>query len=868
MREKEDDDNLALKSSFPATCFPAACCSACSWDRELLYKMGEALADECKEQGISTLLGPGVNLKRSPLCGRNFEYFSEDTYLSAELGAAWINGVEDNGIGTSLKHYAANNQESLRMSISNVMDERTLRETYLRVYENVLKKSNPATVMCAYNQINNEFCSDSRYLLTDILRHEWNYKGLVMSDWGATNIRVKGIRAGMDLEMPYFGKHNDASIVAAVEKGELSINDVDICVRRILNWVLNSYEAQLKPSSEMYLASYEENHNLARELAAQSMVLLKNDDKLLPFNKKEKVAVIGALSEHLRHQGSGSSRVNPNNLVSFIDYLKASEIEYDYKEGYTMSDSGFSQELIDEAKSLASNSDKIILFMGLTDNYESESFDRKSLILPDGHIALLNELNEVNKNIAVVLLGGSVVELPWLDKAKGLLNAYLPGEAGGEAIGDVIFGDVCPSGKLAETYIKSIEDNLADKYFTGGPATVEYREGIFIGYKYYDIANKEVNFPFGYGMSYTTFSYSDLKLSSSSIKEGDNLEVSFNITNTGKYDGAEIAQLYVRDVESTVFRPIKELQGFEKVFIKKGETVNVTINLDSSAFVYYNTIIKNWHIESGEYEIMIGSSSRDIKLSEIVFLKSNNENALIPDYKSIAPIYYNMDTATEIPTAQFESIYGKKLPKNELEKKGEYTISSTLYALSGTFVGKLVGKIAPKALMSQVKNVDQTTLLAMQHSLTELPIRALCGMSSGIVSYSMAMGIVKMANGKYLRGFLLILKGGFDTLSALNRQRIENKKKAVKEREVVKERDAKKLERKAKKLTKKRSKKSEDSAESKARRLKKRETNDVSKKRKIKKIEEGVVTNKISKKRSVKQQDKKDTTNKKVNTKL
>lgn len=813
-KEKEDDDNIALKASYKATCFPTASCSASSWNKENLYKMGKAIAEQAKDQRIGTVLGPGINIKRSSLCGRNFEYFSEDPILSAELAIAYINGAQENGVGTSLKHYAANNQEYLRMTIDSVLDERTLHETYLRAFEYTVKRSQPTTVMASYNRINGTYSCDNKELLTDILRTKWGWDGLVLSDWGATNNRVEGIKAGMDLEMPYFGRFNDLSIVKAVKKGTLSMQDLDNCVRRILKFVFEC--ANVCSPQEEFFADYEQAHQLAREIAADSLVLLKNEENLFPFNKKEKVTVIGQLAEQFRYQGSGSSRINPYKLVNFIDTLKNEGVEYEYAKGYDMTDSGYNKELIDEAVRLASKSDKILLFMGLIDSFESEGYDRTTINMPDGHTALLEELYKVNPNIAVVLMGGSVVEFSWLMKAKSVLNCYLSGEAGNEAIFDVIFGDKTPSGKLAETYPIAISDNLADKYFRAGPKTIEYRESVFIGYKYYDTAEKKVQFPFGYGLSYTTFEYSNLKLSSDNIKDSDTLTVTFDITNSGKVYGGEIAQLYVKDKESTIFRPEKELQGFEKVYLEPNETKTVTIILDKKAFSYYNVNIHDWHVESGEFEILIGASSRDIKLSQTVYVQSSNNDAIVPDYRETCPSYYNIKNVNEIPTEEFAYLYGRELPSNVKAKRGQYNITSPIMEIQHTVIGRFLVWVAPKLMLSQVKNVDQTTLLAMQHSLEEIPLRALCGMSAGIVSLELADGIAMLANRKIFRGLGKCAVGLINTLRTLADTKKKNKEKAKKEKELnsirEKQLSEKKLAKKTEKLNEKLASKAEKQA--------------------------------------------------------
>ncbi|NCA67722.1 MAG: glycosyl hydrolase, partial [Clostridia bacterium] len=747
-KEDDNDDSLALKRSFPATCFPTAVTSASSWDPDLLYEMGGAIAEEARAQGIVTVLGPGTNIKRSPLGGRNFEYFSEDPYLSARLTVNFIKGVEDKGIGTSLKHYAVNSQEYMRMSISEVLDERTFREIYLPAFEYAVKESQPATIMCSYNRINGVFSSDNKYLLTDILRDEWDFKGIVVSDWGATNNRVEGIRAGLDLEMPSSCSITDKEIVEAVTNNTLDVAELDKVVERMLVYILK-YSEQYTPD---YKYNYKNGHDAAIKIGTQSAILLKNEDNILPLNKETEIAVIGELARKVRYQGSGSSLINPKRLVSFTDQMNITKQNYSFAAGYTLSDDGYDAALIAEAVNVAKNKKVVVLFLGLTSTYESEGYDRSSLDIPQGHAKLLEALSAVNKNIVTVLVGGSPVTMPWLDNTKALINMYLAGEAAGEIYYKLIFGEVCPSGKLAETYPLSIESYLGSKYYRMGPRTVEHREGIFVGYRYYDTAKKDVLFPFGYGLSYTTFEYSDFALSKDKIKEKDGLTVSFKIKNTGKVKGAEIAQVYVKDIVSTIYRPDKELKGFKKVWLEPDEENEVTVTLDSRAFAYYNVIIKDWHVESGDFEILVGASSRDILWSGTVNVKSSNEKAVIPDYRQSAPSYYNLRAAETIGDSEFIAVCGAELPLNEDIKKGDFDLTSTIYDIRNTFIGKLFLKFGMGIIKSQVKDVDMTTMLCLEAGFKEVPVRAFPGMTKGLVSRRMCWGLIDLANGKFFRG--------------------------------------------------------------------------------------------------------------------
>ncbi len=780
-KENNDDaDNVALKSSFPATSFPPAVNMATTWNPDLVKQVGRALGEQCINQGIDVILGPGTNIKRSPLCGRNFEYFSEDPYLAGKMSSNYIKGTKTTGVGTSLKHFAVNSQETNRMTINEVVDERTFREIYLTPFEIAVKEAQPETVMCSYNRINGVYSSDNKYLLTDILRNEWGFEGLVVSDWNAVNDRVQGIIAGMDLEMPSCGGRTDKEIVKAVLDGSLAEADLDIVVERILTLLFKVINAR----DDGYFYNYRDGHRLARLVANESIVLMKNDKNILPIDHTNKITVIGSLAKTIRYQGAGSSRINPYNLVSFTDYLESHKLKFEYKEGYKLTNDGYDEALFNEAVQTAKTSEKVILFVGLTDSYECEGYDRKDMTIPASHSKLIEAISEVNENLVVVLLGGSPIEMPWIDKVHTLLNAYLPGEAAGEAIADIIYGIVNPSGKLAETYPINLSDYIGSKYYVGAPKTSEHREGMFVGYRYYDSANKNVQFPFGHGLSYTTFEYSDLKLSSKNIKEDETLTLTFNITNTGKFDGQEIAQVYISDIESTIFRPKKELKGFKKVFIKAGETETVTIELDKRSFAYYNVEIKDWAVESGEFEIIVGASSRDIRLTTKVNV-TGNESITHLDYRETAPVYYNLESAEEIPTEQFEAVYGDKMPPNQLAKRGEFDKNTTIGEMKCCIIGKLFCKFAPAVIKSQVPDADMTTMLMLQQGMEEMPMRGLSGVTSGLLDNIVTEGIILWGNKHRLKGLGKMLKGLF--LSIKNIRNISSETKVTRERKKIRE---------------------------------------------------------------------------------
>ncbi|MBX4148244.1 beta-glucosidase family protein [Paenibacillus lautus] len=626
-KQRASSDHLGLFDSVPATCFPSAAGVASSWNRDLIYRMGEALGRECQAENVAVLLGPGANIKRSPLCGRNFEYFSEDPYLSSEMATHHIQGVQSQGVGTSLKHFAANNQEHRRMTSDSVVDERTLREIYLASFEGAVKQAQPWTVMCSYNKVNGEFASENENLLTDILKNEWGHEGFVISDWGAVNERAKALAAGMELEMPSSHGEGDAKIVEAVRNGQLPESKLDAAVERLLAVIFKAVD-QRKPDAAFDQA---EHHLLAREVAHESMVLLKNEGGLLPLARSGRIAVIGELAKEPRYQGSGSSKIRPTRLDDILEELEASagDAKVHYAPGYKLNEEDIDPQLLQEAIALASEATVAVVFAGLPNRYESEGFDRKHLRIPPNQIALIEAIAKVQPNLAVVLSNGAPVEMPWLGEAKAVLEAYLGGQALGGAIADILFGDANPSGKLAETFPVKLSDNPSYLFFPGEGDRVEYREGLFVGYRYYDSKKLAPLFPFGHGLSYTRFEYSNLTVDKKRLKDNEKLTVSVDVMNTGARPGKEIVQLYVHDMESSVIRPEQELKGFDKVELAPGEAKTITFELDHRSFAYYDVELKDWVVESGEFELRIGKSSRDIVLTEIVEVQSTTVREIV-----------------------------------------------------------------------------------------------------------------------------------------------------------------------------------------------------------------------------------------------
>jgi beta-glucosidase len=617
VRRIEDVTAIAQKS-LPATCFPTASCTASTWNLDLIKQMGEALAEECIALNVDVLLGPGVNMKRSPLGGRNFEYFSEDPFLAGEMAVNFINGVQSKGVGTSLKHYAANNQEFQRFCISSEVDERTLREIYLAAFEKAVKETQPYTVMCSYNKVNGDYASENYHLLTEILKNEWGFEGLVVSDWGAVHDRVKSLKAGLDWEMPGPQAQRTQKVIDAVRSGELDESVLDESVRRILRIV---YKARQTPKNGKF--DVDAHHELAHQIATEGMVLLKNNG-LLPLKGHEHIAIIGRSAEAAHFQGGGSSHINPTKVAVPFNEVKAQAgaAEITFAEGYP-TDNSYSQAMIDKSVSLAKSADVALLYIALPGFKESEGYDRTDLDLTDQQVALIKAVSAIQPNTVVVLNNGApVVMNDWIDGVAAVLEGWMMGQAGGVSIADVLFGRVNPSGKLAETFPANLADTPAVINWPGGAGKVYYGEGLFIGYRYYDAKKMPVLFPFGYGLSYTTFAYSNAKVSKKSFKDTDGVTVSVDITNTGNMAGKEIVQLYVHDQKSKLVRPEKELKGFAKVELKPGETKTVSIKLDFRSFAYYHPSYNQWITEDGEFDLLIAASSADIREKLTVTLES------------------------------------------------------------------------------------------------------------------------------------------------------------------------------------------------------------------------------------------------------
>lgn len=754
LRKVPDDDySISIGKGVDSTCFPPAATSANSWDPDLLFKMGEAIGEEALQEGVSVVLGPGANIKRSPLCGRNFEYFSEDPYLTGELAAGWINGIQSVGVGASLKHFAVNNQESWRMINDSVVDERALREIYLLGFEKAIKKAKPWTVMAAYNRFNGVYCCENTRLLTTILRTEWGFDGAVISDWNAVDDRVLALRAGMDLEMPSSQGVNAQRIRDDLQTGRLTEGMLNRSVREILKLVFASEENKKKD----YSYDVNEHHDLAKKIAVESTVLLKNKDNALPLNNQQKLAVLGVFADQPRYQGYGSSIISPTKLETVLEQLAQENIEYKYARGYFLAKDEINYALIAEATRAAKEADAAVVFVGLTPEYESEGYDRTHLELPMAHNVLIEEVAKVNSKVIVVLSSGSPVLMPWLNQVQGVLHSYLGGQAGASAIVDLLYGKANPSGKLAETYPLSLEDYPITEAFANDPLTTQYRESIFVGYRYFDAAEKEVQFPFGYGLSYTEFEYTDFIQSAKNMKDTEELTVGCTVKNTGSFAGYETVQLYLEKENSTLFRAVRELKGFQKIWLEPGEKRKVEFILNSRSFAYYNVEEEDWHVEEGSYVIKLGKSSRDLPLAGVVEIKSTRPEVKVPNYRKTAPTYYSLSKLfNEFSEADFCALFGKDFPE-PVKHTELFHRNSTLEDLQTTKIGKTIAKIAKKKLweLGDFNDENDPAWKMTWNAAMEMPLRAAVSASAGLIPDHFIRGLIAWANGKFVEAISL-----------------------------------------------------------------------------------------------------------------
>jgi beta-glucosidase len=729
-----DTDMLGINQSAPSTCFPASVTTSNTWDKDLLYQLGKALGEEARDQKVSVVLGPGVNIKRNPLCGRNFEYFSEDPIQAGILAAEYIKGMQSTGVGCSIKHFACNSQEKDRFSSDGVIDERTLREIYLKAFEIAVKTASPATVMSAYPKVNGVHCSDDKKLLNDILRKEWGFDGIVMTDWGGMNNRIEAMKAGNDLMMPGGSDYMEKDVIEAVKNGGLDEKDIDKCCERIIRLTLKAAEV-LK---EEYRADYAKHHDLAVEIAEKGAVLLKNKGSLLPLKQGKKILIVGSMAKDVRYQGAGSSHVNPKHLEQPIDYLK----DYEYAEG--CDERGDTDEdLLKEVERKAAEADAVVVFAGLPDRYESEGFDRDSMKMPEGHVQMIEAAAKANPNTAVVLLCGSPVECDWADDVKAVLYMGLAGEGAGKAVYDLLFGKANPSGKLSETWPYHYEDVISSSYYAKSRDAL-YMEGIYVGYRYYDKANIDVRWPYGYGLSYTKFELSDFDVRKN--------KVTVRVTNTGKRAGIETVQLYIGENDPKLHRPIRELKHFEKVDLKAGESKTVSFELNDSDFTVWDDSFKK---VKGNYRIEVGTSSRDLCFSKNI--KVNGEDVKVPKWQKDS--WYETCKGV-LSRTEWEKMLGRKyVPYKAV--KGQYTMESSVeemkeHSLIMKIMYKAVEKTIAKGFDGRIDYENPEFRMLMNASAGS-PIRSI--QISGGIKGGIFEGLVAMANGHYIQGILRMIKG-------------------------------------------------------------------------------------------------------------
>lgn len=740
-------DHLGLNASVPATCFPTAATIANSWDEKLGMEIGTALGEEAGVQGVNVLLGPGLNIKRSPLCGRNFEYFSEDPYLSGKMAASYVKGIQSQGINACPKHFAVNSQELRRMAMNSVLDERTLREIYLTGFEIVVKEGHAKSIMTSYNEVNGTYANENEHLLKDILRKEWGFDGFVVTDWGGSNDHVKGVAAGSNLEMPAPGLDSAREILKAVEAGTLSMEELDTCVDNLLEAILRLNETKNASKGKKRGFSETAHHELARKAAAESAILLKNTENLLPLPEKCKVALIGDFAVEPRYQGAGSSVVN----ATFVETMEATIQKYDLQvvgisKGYKRSGEADAA-LKKEATDLAAEADVVLYCFGLDELSESEGLDRSHMRIPQNQIELLEALAQVNTKIVGILSAGASIEMPWHINCQSILHGYLTGQAGASAMLDILTGQVNPSGRLAETYPLRHEDTPAIRNFPSAERSAEYREGIFVGYRYYDTSKVRVQYPFGFGLSYTEFTYSNLKV--------DKNGATVTVTNTGDYDGAEVVQMYVGLPNAIVFRPEKELKGFVKVFLKTGESQEVYIPFDDKTFRYWNVKTNRWEIEMGTYKVMIGASVADIRQEAKITVDGTTTE--FPYNPAELPYYYT-GIVQQISDQEFKTLLGHPIPHGKWS--GELGLNDAVcqmyYAKSG--LARLIYKILTNMkTKSEEKGKPDLNVLFIYN----MPFRAIAKMTGGMVSMEMSKGMVTVVNGHFFQGMGKIIGGFF-----------------------------------------------------------------------------------------------------------
>jgi len=747
-KQEGSTDHLGLNASVPATCFPPAASMANSWNPAMGEELGEALGKEAAAHDVHVVLGPGLNIKRSPLCGRNFEYFSEDPYLSGKMAAAYIRGIQSSGIAACPKHFAVNSQEYKRMAVDSVLDERTLREIYLTGFEIAVKEGKAKSIMSSYNLINSTYANENAHLLTDILRNEWGFDGFVVTDWGADNDHTEGVRAGSNLVMPYPGADCALQLVKNVQNGRIEESILDQRLYELLSVIedvtagIENTDKEIDPSA---------HHRLAKRCAEECIVLLDNDG-ILPLSPHSKIAIIGDFAKAPRYQGAGSSQVNPTKLDNFYDCAIAAGMQIcGYAQGYDRKDPKPNEKLIDEAIQVAKDAETVLLCVGLEEILESEGMDRLHMSLSDSQQALIDAVCAANRNVILILSGGAPFEMPARTLYRAAIHGYLSGQAGAGAMVDALLGKYSPSGKLNETWPLSLEDTPCNAYFPGKQRNCLYKEGLFVGYRYYETADVPVRYPFGYGLSYTSFAYSDLSLTEA--------KATFTLQNTGKYDGAEVVQLYISCPNSTIYRPKKELKGFIKVFLQAGESRQITIPFNEYTFRYFNTQTNNWSIADGDYEILIASNVRDIRLQGTVHIAGEKATDAVPDCYRIADI-------KAVSDEDFQQLLGRTLPKERsgriIQKGDAFCELVDAKSLPARLLGRILTRMKEKAEKKGTPNLNIMFVYNM-------PFRALSKLSMGLASDKMAEDLVFWANGHFFRGLYRLIRDFFKNKSQTRR---------------------------------------------------------------------------------------------------
>jgi beta-glucosidase len=739
-KQLESGNNIEIQESYKAVCFPAEATIAASFDPELAYKMGKGIAEECLNKDVHALLGPGLNIKRSPLCGRNFEYYSEDPLLAGEMGAAFVRGVQSKNVGACPKHFALNSQEGYRMICDSVADERAFYEIYTKAFRRVVQE-NPAMIMCSYNKIDGIYASQNKRLLDDVLRKEFGYPGVVVSDWTAVDERSQALKATLDLEMPGY-VYSVHRLEKDFKAGKIAMDDLDASVRRILTLV------ESKAGNRIQDFDLSENHQLARKIAEGSLVLLKNEEKILPIRSGEKIAVFGALAREIRYQGGGSSHINPFKIDSLLDFIPA-EADCVFAEGYLLTGDGYDETLLEEAKRMAIGKDKAIVVIGLTDVYESEGFDRRHMDLPRGHNALVEAVRSVNDHVAVVLQLGSPVLMPWKDDVQGILNAYLLGEAGAGALADILFGKVNPSGRLPETFPAALEETPCYGHFALGNGEIPYRESLYVGYRYYSSKGLKTLYPFGYGLSYTEFCYSDLSLDSDVLTVPGTVTVSVKVQNIGDVPGREVVQLYIQNNQDRQYKPLIELRKFQKVSLDPQETKTVVFTLTDADFAYFEPAVHGFVTDSGSYRIQIRKNAETLLLDLPVRIVNETHKNYAMNYMKAAS--YRVDGGLSFSSEDFESLIGRKVGPGHVKSRRPFTLNSNFEDLSATKLGAFLAKKAVELGTSRVKDADETYRRMVEQSLLETPLRSTVLFSGGLVKMHQMRAAVELCNGRFFK---------------------------------------------------------------------------------------------------------------------